>query len=345
MEAPRASGRRRPVSSHRTGVGEPYDGRVSGEPTQAELEAAFCWESADLLPGRPSTTAFRRRIRLHQARWRTAHGHPIGTEPIRPRPGVDARPVGSRLPLDYAQATGAQFVTPGALDAARVRLATPEPRQSFDHQRTWADLLWAPAMAFNLFGDLAADHALATRALRAWVPDAPGTVVDVRFAHSPGRLDPQWLNSLRAFDAAFILDRGDGTRGIVGIDVEYHDWLKPETPKPENLWRTLAVAEDSGAFGPGATDILRKTSPLCLVWLEHLLLLSMLQHPSREWTWGRYLVVHPASNDDVAAGLERYRGLLEDTSTFATITLEALLDADALPKAANAALRERYLPS
>ena len=90
--------------------------------------------------------------------------------------------------------------------------------------------------------------------------------------------------------------------------------------------------------------LLRKTSPLCLVWLEHLLLLSMLQHPSREWTWGRYLVVHPASNDDVAAGLERYRGLLADTSTFATITLEALLDADALPKAPNAALRERYLP-
>ncbi len=268
----------------------------------------------------------------------------MGTEPIRPRPGLDGRPVGSRLPLDYAEATGAQFLTPGTLAVARARLATPEPHQSFDHQRTWADLLWAPAMAFNLFGDLADDLALATRALHAWVPDAPGSVVDVRFAHSPGRLDPQWLNSLRAFDAAFILDRGDGTRGIVAVDVEYHDWLKPETPKPENLWRTLAVADDSGAFAPGATDVVRKTSPLCLVWLEHLLLLSMLQHPSREWTWGRYLVVHPASNDDVAAGLERYRSLLADTSTFATITLEALLDSNALPEPTTRALRERYLP-
>ena len=117
-------------------IGGPYDGRVSEEPTQAELEAAFCWEAVDLLPGRPSTSSFRRRVRLHQARWRGAHGHPIGTEPIRPRPGVDARPVGSRLPLDYAQATGAQFVTPGALDggpdAARDARARPELRSPAD---------------------------------------------------------------------------------------------------------------------------------------------------------------------------------------------------------------------
>ena len=33
-----------------------------------------------------------------------------------------------------------------------------------------------------------------------------------------------------------------------------------------------------------------------MTWLEHLLLLSMLQHPSGEWTWGRYVVVHPAGN-------------------------------------------------
>jgi hypothetical protein len=199
-------------------------------------------------------------------------------------------------------------------------------------------------MGFNLFGDLVADTALATAALHAWVPDAPGTVVDVRFAHSPGRLEAQWLNSLRAFDVAFVLDRGDGTRGIVAVDVQYHDWFKPETPKPENRWRTLEVADRSGAFAPGATDVVRGRSPLCLIWLEHLLLLSMLQHPGGEWTWGRYLIVHPAGNDNVTTGLERYRGLLQDPATFATITLEALLDAGALPSSATTALRERYLP-
>jgi hypothetical protein len=62
-------------------------------------------------------------------------------------------------------------------------------------------------------------------------------VSDVRFAHSPGRLDPGYLNSLRAFDVAFVLDLGDGTRGVVGVDTKYHEWAKPEIPKPSNLGR------------------------------------------------------------------------------------------------------------
>ena len=36
------------------------------------------------------------------------------------------------------------------------------------------------------------------------------------------------------------------------------------------------------------------------MWLEHLLLLSMLQHASGTWSWGRYVVVHPAGNIDFA---------------------------------------------
>jgi hypothetical protein len=42
-------------------------------------------------------TAFRQRYRLHQAKWREAHGHPIGTQPYRPLPGRPVREVGSRL--------------------------------------------------------------------------------------------------------------------------------------------------------------------------------------------------------------------------------------------------------
>ena len=86
---------------------------------------------------------------------------------------------------------------------------------------------------FNLFGDLAADLGLADRAVHTWWPDAPGTVCEVRFAHSPGRFDPAYLNSLRAFDAAFVLDLGDGTQGIVGVDVKYHEWTKPRDPEAE----------------------------------------------------------------------------------------------------------------
>ena len=288
-------------------------------------------------------TEFRRQLRFHQARWREAHGHPIGSQPIVPKQGKPARPVGSRLPLDYARETGANFVTAGALAAARARTSAPEPHQSFDHQRLWADLLWSPTLAFNLFGDLAADLALADRAVHAWWPDVPGTVADVRFAHSPGRFDPAYLDSLRSFDAAFVLDLADGTQGIVAVNVKYHEWAKPEIPKPTKLRRYLEVADRSGVFKPGATDSVKGRSDLAVMWLEHLLLLSMLQHVSGRWSWGRYVVVYPSGNVDAADQCARYQNLLADRSTFGMATIEELLDTNVLPK--QAVLRERYLPS
>jgi hypothetical protein len=270
----------------------------------------------------------------------------MGSQPIVARAGRPARPVGSRLPLDYARETGANLVTPGALEAARARTSFIEPHQTFDHQRLWADLLWSPTMAFNLFGELACDLGLADRAVHAWWPDAPGAVSDVRFAHSPGRFDPDYLNSLRAFDTAFVLDQDDGvTQAVVAVDVEYHERLKPEVPKPGNLRRYLEVAERCGVFRDGASDQVKARSDLCVMWLEHLLLLSMLQHRSGAWAWGRYVVVHPAGNSDIADACGRYRTLLVDESTFASVTIEGLLDAGVLPAQTFTALRERYLPS
>jgi hypothetical protein len=101
--------------------------------------------------------------------------------------------------------------------------------------------------------------------------------------------------------------------------------------------RYRAVAEQSGAFAAGAIEELARRSELAVVWLEHLLLLSMLQHESGRWRSGRYVVVHPAGNTDVAGLCARYRELLADDATFETATLEEL----PLP----AGVRERYLPA
>jgi hypothetical protein len=290
-------------------------------------------------------TEFRRHLRFHQAQWRAAHGHPIGTQPLLPRDdGKPVRYVGSRLPLGYARETGATFLTPGALDAATERSARIEPHQSIDHQRVWADLLWSPTLAFNLFGDLASDLDLADRAVHRWWPDAPGRVVDVRFMHSPGWLDPAYLSSLRAFDAAFVLDLGDGTHGVIAVDTKYHDRTKPEIPKPTNLARYREVANAAAAFDTRALESVTGRSDLAVMWLEHLLLLSMLQHASAGWSWGRYVVVHPLGNSDFADACVRYRRLLVDESTFSSVALEELVDADALPASTASRFRERYQP-
>jgi hypothetical protein len=168
-------------------------------------------------------------------------------------------------------------------------------------------------------------------------------VSDVRFAHSPGRLDRTYLNTLRAFDAAFVLDVGDGTHAILAIDTKYHERAKSEIPKPENLWRYLEVAQRSGVFAPGATDALKGKSELAVMWLEHLLMLSMLQHQSGSWPWGRYVVIYPAANPDIAELTARYTSLLVDESTFASMTVEELLNAGTLPARTETAVRARYL--
>src|SRR5438874_25303 len=165
--------------------------------SKEDLEAAHCWEADDRVPRRPEMTAFRRQLRLRQSRWRESKGHPIGSQPILPaRDAPRVCLLGSRLPLDFARETGANFVTAGAYDAANARSSTKEPHQMLDAQRLWADLLSSMAMCVNLFGDLAADLALADRAVHTWWPDTPGRVGDVRFAHSPGRLDPSYLGNL-----------------------------------------------------------------------------------------------------------------------------------------------------
>ncbi len=103
----------------------------------------------------------------------------------------------------------------------------------------------------------------------------------------------------------------------------------------------MEVCERSDAFTPEIRRLLGRTD-LAVLWLEHLLLHSMLQHEGREWTWGRYVVVHPADNPDVVDLLARYRGDLADDSTFATMTVEDLVASRALPAATTTTLRDRY---
>jgi hypothetical protein len=318
---------------------------MPAEPSRHELVAAKCWEPDDRVPHRPGTTAFRRAARLHQARWRDAHHLPIGTQPFAPKDGDDRwRYVGSRLPLAFARESGANFVTPEALAAVRDRMSVVEPHQSIDHQRLWADLLSSQALAFNLFGDAFADHALAERIVRQWFPGAPhGRVTAVRFVHSPGRFDPEYLNSLRDFAVAFVLGLADGSSGVVAVDVRYHERNKPETPKPENRIWYEGVAHRSSVFADEAIDELLGRTDRCEMWLEHLLLLSMLQHPSRDWTWGRYVVVHTDQNPDRVDLLTRYRTHLVDDATFATCTITELLDSGVLSRATTEAVRERYV--
>ena len=315
-------------------------------PTRDELEAAHCWvPGTDRVANRPDITAFKQRARLHQARWREAHGLRIGSQPIAPGAGEPSRPIGSRIAWPEAEQSHANLVSPGAVAAALDRLANPQPHQTLNTQRLWADLLSSMPMCFNIFGPLADDLDLARQVIPAWFGDLPGEVVAVHLEWSPGRRDPDYLNNRTAFDAAVELDLGDGTRGILGIETKYHEHAKAEDPPnaKTRLPRYRQVTERSGVFVDGAIDAI-VGEPLQQVWLDHLLALAMLQHPSGTWQWARFVVVHPGANPSFAETAGAYTAHLTATDTFATATVESLLDARGpLPDDLAAPLRERYL--
>ena len=56
----------------------------------------------------------------------------------------------------------------------------------------------------------------------------------------------------------FVLDLDDGSRGIVAVDVRYHERNKAETPRPENLARYTRGRPTLAACSlPGAIDTLQ----------------------------------------------------------------------------------------
>lgn len=298
-----------------------------------EFELLRVWEQSDRVPNDEEMTAFRRRARLQQAKWRERKGYPIGI--------YRGHELGSLL--EDPENEGRNFLSPHIRQAVEHRLTNKEEHQQLEPNRLRTNMLSSMPLCFNLFGELWDKPDEATKALRTWLPDVEGEVESLRFEWAPGRLDPQYLGNRTAFDAAFLLRRPDGSRGIVGVETKYHEVAKKEeTPGPNRLPRYEEVVEMSGAFKPDWRDKVIGTK-LQQIWLDHLLVLAMLQHPSGEWTWGRYLLVRPASNSSFRDVAEEYREVLARPETFVELTIEKLLDAHAPPSETEREFRQRYL--
>lgn len=308
---------------------------------RTSLSSMHCWFDVDRVPGRPDITSFKRRARWHQARWREAKELPRGEH----RSAGVMRQNFSRLSLATATETGANFLSDGIRRAVRQRLDNPQRHQTLNTERLWSDLLSSMPMCFNLFGELPGDPGRRAAAIGSLFPDHPGTVSDVCFEWSPGRRDPTYLGNRTAFDAAVLFDLPNGERGVIGIETKYHEHAKAEV-RPDaksRMPRYREVTERSGLFVDGWEAAILGT-PLQQIWLDHLLVLSMLQHPSDRWAWGRFVLVHPARNPSFAETAAAYRELLVDDETFSVVTIEALLDEHVLhPPEIEAAFRERYL--
>lgn len=312
--------------------------------TEDELASAHCLFGVDRVPGAPvEVSEFKRRARWQQAWWREQRGLPIG-EHVPPRSNTPV-PNGSRIRHEEACRDGLNFLSPEIVTAVKHRLANPQPHQTLDERRLWSDLLSSMPLCFNLFGELHGDpERLTTATDRLW-PDHPGGTPTLVFEWSPGRRDPEYLDNRSAFDVAILLDLADGRRGAIGIETKHHEDIRRESPPDPGtrMPRYREVTERSGAFRPGWEEKLVGTD-LQQFWLDHLLLLSMLQHPKDGWAWGRFVLVYPAANPSVRTAAQRYAEVLADQATFESRTIEDLLGPDVLHEPGTAeAFRRRYL--
>ena len=152
-----------------------------------------------------------------------------------------------------------------------------------------------------------------------------------------------------AFDVALFF--GDQATGqtVVGIETKYHEHAKTEK-QPDEIPRmpryrelTERAIRERRVFTADWENRILGTS-LQQIWRDHLLLLSMLQHPSEQFTAGKYVLVYPSGNNSFRDLALEYESVLDDPSTFGHLTVEALLDAHVLHTPQTEALfRERYL--
>ena len=317
---------------------------LSEQVTDEVLKAHHCLEAVDRVSRDPDTTQFKQTARLLQALWREARGIEIGSQPMREIAGKPSRPLGSRIRLEAARTTGANFLSARVRQEVEKRIRNPQPHQTLDEDRLYADLLSSMPMCFNLFGELASDLSLADTAVHTWWPNTPGTVAAVEFEWSPGRrLSGEYLENRSAFDVAFIMDMGGGKKGVLGIETKYHEDCKAEgRPSEERIKRYSEVTRESGVMSQHAMESILGTD-LQQIWLDHLLAESMPLHASGAWAWAKFVLVHPEKNPSYARAAERYRALLSRQATFEVRTIESLLDADVLSGTMSAAFRQRYL--
>lgn len=267
---------------------------------------------------------FRSCARLLQALWRERQDLPIGSfgGPKGPK-----RRIGSLI-ADSAADEGRNFLTPEIAEIARLEVAYQERGAMIDRARLFGNLLSSMPLCFNLFGVLRRDFDLAAQILRAVVPGLDmQSVKDVRFEHSPGRLDPTLTGDRSAFDVAFIFERADGKLGLVGVEVKYSESGQEPAPAELNP-RYDQLAKGSGLYKEPAHAALR-VNPLQQHFRQHLL--AQAAQMRGDFAEAHYVLVAPRHNHLVQNAARLYSSFLSKPgkaqAPFVSVELEQVIEA------------------
>lgn len=258
---------------------------------------------------------FRRAARILQSIWRERSGFPMGDH--------NGSPLGSRLPVEFAEQSLANYITPNIKKVVRSVLDNATESQLFSKPRIFNNLLSSQPLSFNLFGEMKLDYQLATELFNILGMGSIQNVTNIDFEFSPDRSSERFTNDKSAFDAFIEYDIRGGGKGFLGVEVKYHENLtEPAAPHRPDYDR---IATKMNCFDQEKIAHLQST-PLQQFWRNHLLAGSMLLDPYLKYSEGIFVVVSPAANPFCQTAIRSYRRLLRDQSTFDAWSLEDIIN-------------------
>ena len=253
-------------------------------------------------PQVPSDDPWIARMRLHQSWWRDeVLGLPYGTGPS----PNSTRELGSMLD-DEGDRPGANFVNAAALAAYEKRAGL-----GVEPYRARRNLLSSQPMCINIFGPMALDLDLATRALRAWLPGEVARVTDVRIEWAPEPRD-EFLDDRTSFDAFVEYEDVDGQLAFLGVETKL---TEPFTSTGGYHRRPAYRALTTAPGSPWIPDSLSRLGDVtwCQLWRNHLLVQALRTIGRNEYDGrGRLLVLHHELDPGCANAISGYRQLLTE---------------------------------
>jgi PD-(D/E)XK nuclease superfamily len=275
-------------------------------------------EAHDLSPQSSGDAPFTARMRLHQSWYRaTVLQVPCGTGPQ-----LSSRSQYGNMLDAAAAAAGLNFLTPEVFAIARARIAQGPGVEPF---RCLHNMLSSQPMCFNLFGPLVADLDLATRCMRALLPNEVDRVTEVRIEFAPAPAD-EYLGDRTSFDAFVVYTRLDGTTAFLGIETKLTESFSPGEYQKQSYRRLTEC--DGSLWRPEAWATMSK-SEWNQLWRNHLLVEAMCRHPRpQHGTRGRSVLIRHPGDSGVAVVVEQYRSFLAaPDDTFADWPLDRVVDA------------------
>jgi hypothetical protein len=274
-------------------------------------------------------------LRLNQALWRSEQGYP----PAQTAYGK----LGSALDSTWALKTGMNLMSERARVIARAEAERSEQvGKVIDEERLFTNLMSSQSLCFSLFAELQADLKLASQVVGDMLEQA-ARVTGIEFEYSPGQGNREFMHDGTAADV-YVEYESLGKRGLLCIEVKYHEDLVPRDWRDSYRPRYSEVAALMGCFSAGVEPLLRKP-PLEQLWRNHLLMGSMLHQAGSVFDEGRFVMLFSTMNVACCDAVALYRAQLSNDQTFAVWTLEAFVDALQARSSADwvPALRNRYL--